>query len=303
MPLVGFIDPSHDERKRSTNGRRPLWLPVEDVLGLALSEGPMWSPWSYELIQAVVAHHQERDYLSTSAITGGCMRGTVLERCEDYVESLDGRYASIRGTLVHRTMELAARPGSMPEWRFWTDVFGTEFSCSPDLIVPNDGLLVDYKTTENPPDYYPYTHHSEQVQLNRWVVNNAKRWEKPDSAPDVDVQPAFIDFKKLAVVYLGPKKPLTMLVTKSIDVRNTSGKGTHREKRPYVWSDKEVLGYLEPRLEGLAMALASYPEWPDGLEDYPGFEGPPGWQCPGPPLCWLLPTQCLAKRYPTGLVW
>ena len=39
------------------------------------------------------------------------------------------------------------------------------------------------------------------------------------------------------------------------------------------------------------------------VEDYPGFEGPPGWQCPGPPLCWLLPTQCLAKRYPTGLVW
>ena len=31
--------------------------------------------------------------------------------------------------------------------------------------------------------------------------------------------------------------------------------------------------------------------------------GPAGWQCPGPPLCWLLPTQCLAKRYPTGLVW
>lgn len=301
MPLVGFIDPSHDERKQTINGRKPLWLPVDDLLGLALSEGPMWSPWSYELIQAVMQHHQERDYLSTSAITGGCYRGTVLERREDYVDSLDQRYASIRGTLVHRTMELAARPGSMPEWRFNTDLHGFEFSCSPDLIVPNDGLLVDYKTTETPPDYYPYRHHSDQVQLNRWVVNNAKTWTVPEDAPPVDVQPQFIDFRKLAVVYLGPKKPLTMLVTKSIDVRNASGKGTHKSKVPYVWSDKEAIAFLEPRLEGLAMALASYPEWPEGLEEYPGWEGPADWRCPGPPICWL--PMCLAKRYPTGLVW
>ena len=303
MPLVGFIDPSHTERKRTTNGRKPLWLPVDDMLGLALAEGPEWSPWSYELIMAVVKHHQERDYLSTSAITGGCMRGTVLERKEDYVDSLDGRYASIRGTLVHRTMELAHRPGSLAEWRFWTDVFGTEFSCSPDLIVPNDGLLVDYKTTENPPDWSPYRHHSDQVQLNRWVVNNASRWEAPEDHEPVDVQPQFIDFQKLVVVYLGPKKPLQLVVSKSIDVRNTSGKGTHKAKRPDVWSDKQALAYLEPRLEGLSMALASYPEWPEGLEEYPGFEGPPDWTCPGPPLCWLTNTQCLAKRYPAGLVW
>jgi hypothetical protein len=231
------------------------------------------------------------------------MRGTVLERREDYVDSLDGRYASIRGTLVHRTMELAHRPGSLAEWRFWTDVHGMEFSCSPDLIVPNDGLLVDYKTTENPPDWSPYRHHSDQVQLNRWVVNNAKRWEAPDDHEPVDVQPQFIDFKQLVLVYLGPKKPLQLVVQQSVDVRNTSGKGTHKRKQPYVWSDKQALAYLEPRLEGLAMALASYPEWPEGLEEYPGFEGPAGWECPGPPLCWLTNTQCLAKRYPTGLVW
>jgi hypothetical protein len=49
------------------------------------------------------------------------------------------------------------------------------------------------------------------------------------------------------------------------------------------------------------MGLEAYPEWPAGLEDMPGFEGPAGWACPGKPLCSL--PNCLAKRYPNGLVW
>src|SRR6187549_294206 len=117
-------------------GRKPRWLPVDDLLGEARTEGPKWSPWSYELIEAVMQHHQERDYLSTSMLTGGCMRGNVIERKADYVDTLDQRYASIRGTLIHRTLELAARPGAIVEWRFWMNLDGLEFSCSPDIIVP-----------------------------------------------------------------------------------------------------------------------------------------------------------------------
>lgn len=301
MPLKGFIDPSHDERKMDTPGRKPRWLTVDDLLGEALTEGPKWSPWSYELIQAVLMHHQERDYISTSMLTGGCLRGTIIERREDYIDSLDQRYAAIKGTLIHRTMEIAARPGAIAEWRFWMDVDGLEFSCSPDIIVPDVGLLSDYKTTENPPSFgYAYRHHKEQVNLNRYVVNHAQRWEGPDGDQDIPVDPRDIEFRQLSVVYLGPKEPKTILITKSIETKTPNGK-TVKRPMPEVWTDHEVRKFLMPRLEGVQLALESYPEWPEGLEEFPGFEGPPTWQCPGPPLCYL--PMCLAKRYPHGLTW
>lgn len=308
MPLVGFIDPSHDERQADTPGRKPRWLSVDDLLGEALTQGPKWSPWSYELIQAVMHHHQERDYLSTSMLTGGCMRGNVIERREDYIDNLDQRYASIRGTLVHRTMELAARPGSIAEWRFFTDIDGLEFSCSPDIIVPDEGSLGDYKTTENPPGFgYAYRHHKEQVNLNRWVVNHATKWNDPkgraqgeEGAMEIPVDPRTIKFHQLYVVYLGPKGPDTKLIETTREMPTPNQKMVKR-KVPEVWTDEAVRKFLDPRLEAVQMALSQYPEWPEGLETYPGWEGPASWKCPGPPLCWL--PNCMAKRWPDGLTW
>ena len=303
--LVGFIDPSHDERKLTTNGRKPNWLTIDDLLGEALTQGPKWSPWSFELIQAVLLSVQERDYFSTSMLTGGCYRGTVIERRENYVDSLDNNYAAIKGTLIHRTMELAARPGALCEWRFFTDIDGLEFSCSPDSIVPDLGLLSDWKTTENPPDFYPHRRHKEQVNLNRWVVNHATHWLSPGTTADdpqepIPVDPRTIVFRQLSVVYIGPKKPLTFVIEKTAEKTTPNGHVV-KAKVPDVWTDKAVRKYLDPRLEGLEMALANYPVWPDGLEEYPGFEGAAGWRCPGPPICWL--PMCLAKRYPDGLIW
>jgi hypothetical protein len=301
MPLVGFIDPSHDERKMDKPGRMPRWLTVDDLLGEALTEGPKWSPWSYELIQAVMEHHQERDYISTSMLTGGCMRGNVIERRADYVDNLDQRYASIKGTLIHRTMEVAARPGAIAEWRFWAEIDGQEFSCSPDIIVPGVGLLSDYKTTENPPSFgYAYRHHKEQVNLNRWVVNHAVRWEGPNGEEDIPEDPRYIHFEQLSVVYIGPKEPKTILITKTVEKQTPNGK-TIKRAVPDVWSDAEVEAFLYPRLEAVNLALSAYPEWPEGLEEMPGFEGPASWRCPGPPLCYL--PMCLAKRWPDGLAW
>ena len=306
MGLIGFIDPSHDERKLHAPGRKPRWLTLDDLLGEALTQGPKWSPWSYELIQAVLANIQDRDYFSTSMLTGGCYRGTVIERRDDYVDSLDQNYASIKGTLIHRTMEFAARPGALCEWRFFTDIDGLEFSCSPDSIVPDLGLLSDWKTTENPPSFgYAYRHHKEQVNLNRWVVNHATRWLSPGTTADdpqdpIPVDPRTIVFRQLSVVYIGPKEPKTILIEKTAERKTPNGQ-LIKAKVPDVWTDAAVRKYIDPRIEGFEMALDAYPDWPEGLEEYPGFEGPAGWQCPGPPLCYL--PMCLAKRWPNGLVW
>lgn len=305
MPLVGFIDPSHEERKSAKWGRKPNWYTIDDLLEMSLRKGPKWSPWSYEMIQLVLRHHQERDYISTSMLTGGCMRGNVIERREDYVDDLASRYASSMGTALHKQLETVARPNALVEWRFFTSIDGLEFSCSPDFIDPDLGLLADYKRTENPPDWYPYRHHKEQVNLNRWVTNHATRWLSPGTKDGelqdpIPVDPRTIDFKMLTVVYLAPKGPMTLLIEETEEFKTPNNR-IEKRKVPQVWSDKEVRKWLDPRLEAMEQALASYPEWPEGLETYPGWEGPADWRCPGIPLCYL--PGCMAKRYPDGFTW
>ncbi len=133
-------------------------------------------------------------------------------------------------------------------------------------------------------------------------MNHATKWLDPEGTTDtpIPVDPRTIQFTQLSVVYLGPKEPKTILIEKTAEAKTPNG-ATIKRKQPDVWSDKVCRNFLDPRLEGLEMALASYPEWPEGLESYPGFEGPASWQCPGPPLCYL--PMCLAKRWPNGLTW
>ena len=177
MPMVGLILPNHKERKSDDVGRLPKWAPVDDILADAMVASPKWSPWNYELIRGVIDSHQERgSRLSVTTLTGGCLRGTLLERKEDYVGSLDSAYAAFRGTMVHSMLEKTARAGSMAEWRFYVTVDGQEISGSPDLITYD--TVWDWKTTENPPAYsYMYEGHKLQLQYNRFLFNNCERMD------------------------------------------------------------------------------------------------------------------------------
>ena len=300
--LIGIVDPSHDERATDEPGRYPNWLTLDEVLHVASRSDPKWSPWQYELLAAGLAEHQERDYISTSLLAGGCPRTSVLERREDYIGTIDSMWAAFQGTMIHRTLEAAVRPGGVAEWRFFTEVEGYDISCSPDLVTVDPGTLWDWKRTENPPTFgYPFRKHTLQVQYNRYIVNHAKSWvDNNGEKTDVPFNPRELNFEHCVVVYLGPKGPKPIEVMETRDVQTPNGK-TVRRKVPFVWSDQQVVDDMMPRLEAMAIALDAYPEWPDGLEKAPGWEGPPGWKCPGPPLCYL--PNDLAKRYPGGLVW
>ena len=294
MPMVGVVLPNHKERKSDAPGRYPKWASVDDVMADAEVAGPKASPWPYELVSALIGAHQERGArLSVTTLTGGCMRGNIIERKEDYIGTLDGAYPALRGTMIHRTLELVSRPGSLAEWRFYVDVDGQEISGSPDLITYD--TIWDWKTTENPPAYsYMYDGHKRQLNYNRFIFNNASKWDAPAGhdplRPDLD--PHHTRIQHLAIVYLGPKGPKVLEAEK---------KGPTRFNVPDVWTDQEVLADLRPRMQAWDMAWNSYPTWPAGLEDMPGWAGPPEWTCPGPPLCYL--PNCMAKRYPNGLVW
>lgn len=299
MPLLGLIDPSHAERRNDEPGRYPNWYTVSQLLHKAETTSPKWSPWTREMIVGALSEHQERDYISTTMLVGGCPRSSVLERREDWIGSLDAMYASLRGTMLHAMLERSAGPGSCAEARFFTTIDDIELSCSPDLI--RGDTMYDYKMTENPPTFdYPYKKHTMQLQYNRFIVNNAERWLYDGKPFDIAFNPRELTFEHLVVVYLGPKGPKPIEVMKSKEVRTPNNKWIKR-KLPHIMSDEEVLADISVRLHNMQRALDSYPVWPQGLEDEPGWEGPAGWGCPGAPICYL--PNCLGKRYPQGLTW
>lgn len=316
MPLVGIVDPSHNERAEDEPGRLPSWLTVDEVLERAAGADPSWSPWPYELLKASMDAWQERDYLSSSMFSG-CARGTVIERREDFILSVDDLYAALRGTQIHRTLELAARPNSVAEWRFWTTLTipglrePVEMSCSPDIVTWEPNALGDFKTTAKDAPHYPWKTHTRQVQFNAYIVRHAEKWVDADGWQGVDIpfDPHTWNADHLYLVYLAPNGPQTLEVMKTREVKSPKGSLVKR-RMPYVWSDEEVEKEMFPRVKAMAQALASYPEWPFGDEyadedgkkvGATGFGGKPGWSCPGKPWCSL--PNCMAKRHPGGLVW
>lgn len=295
MPVIGIEDPSFKERSDDMATRLPRWLTVEQVLAAALASEPTWAPYNYELLNAALGEIQERgDAISTTALTSPCPRSTVLERKESYILSVDAIWRAFRGTMVHYVLEHAARPGSIAEHRFFMELApGQEISCSPDLVTPD--TIWDYKNTAKNPTYgYVYKSHGLQLQTNRLIVNNASRVEfegEPVTEFPFDYRSTV--FQHLAIMYLDIDGPKPIEVTQSVQV------GNRKRRMPHVWEDEEVLEWVLPRYRALRAALEVYPEWPDGVEDVWG--GPPGWACPGRPWCRL--PNCLAKRYPNGLVW
>lgn len=308
MPLVGLIDPSHDERKADAVGRLPNWQNLEEFQARFHTASPKYSPWTWELVDAALAQWQERDYISTTMLVGGCARSKVLERKEDYVMDLDSLWPAFRGTQTHRTLELSARPGSVAEGRFFTTIYvagvgDVEVSCSPDLLTQNPNAVVDYKAPSDDrsiPMYgYPWKNQVEQLQMNRYIVNHAERWDL-EGDQDMPFDPRTLPFEHLYIVYIGSRGPKVIEAQKSIDFEYKNG-NPGKKKVPDVWADDQVEDMFFPRLRAMLLALSAYPEWPDELTDAAGFEGTPGYRCPGRPWCKL--PDCLAKRYPDGLIW
>lgn len=304
MPIKGIVDPSHKQRKSATGGitgNLPKWYPVEELLDQAYHSDPKWSPWSFELLNAAIGSMEERgDNISTTALTGPCPRSTVLERKEEYIADVDKLWRAFRGTMVHYVLEDAARPNSIAEVRFHAPLADDEISCKPDLIT-QEGVMWDYKNVGNLPRYdSPFPSHVEQLQFNAYIVRNATKWALDDNDYELPFDVRGMDFKRLAILYMDIDGPKVLECQTSIQVPNKTRPGTHAVKVPDVWSDDQVLELMWPRFKSLREALDSYPKWPKGLEEFWG--GDAGWECPGFPHC-PLKGNCLASRYPKGLVW
>lgn len=313
MPVVGVLDPAHDERKALRSGRLPKWLSLDEIREEARVADPKWSPWSYELVTAALGEIEERGTnISTTALTSPCPRSVVLERKESYVVTLDELWRAFRGTMVHYVLEDSAREGSIAEVRFFAPIYGDEMiSCKPDLVTA-DGTIWDYKNTAEVPRYnYPYTGHTEQLQFNRFIIEHSVRWEKDDKPVDLPFDPRHMEWSHLAVMYMDLDGPKPLEVLAPVQIPKKDGSGTYTRRKPDIWDDEKVLwgwkdyegvdvaGLVE-RYKAMRNALDMYPDWPSGLEEVWGGEA--GWACPGYPHC-PLQSKCLASRYPAGLIW
>jgi hypothetical protein len=181
-----------------------------------------------------------------------------------------------------------------------------------DLISPT-GELMDYKVSDNVPDYYPFRSQTLQVQWNAYVVRHAQEWKPPGRGQEwqpIDTFPMDIpEIRSAALVYLGPKQPKTLISEKKQPVLITRGPkaGEYMDKRaPYIFTDEEVLGGSKKDEKGMVemvrlfkMGMDAFPDFPDELHEAIG--GPKGWTCPGAPLCYL--PSCTARNYPDNLVW
>lgn len=307
MPVIGYVDPRHKAREADLEGLAPPWLTPEELLQESRFWTPKQSVWTHEMIAAAIGEQQDRDYISTTMLVGGCPRSKVLERKEEYISSLDGAQASLWGTLIHRTLENTARPGSIPEARFFTTVGGVELSCSPDLITA-EGELYDYKfVAEAPPFQYPWRNHTLQVMYNAYIVRNMT---KVEYRPGHDHKGAVPDITSCTLMYItarGTPKPIS--IEKMQDTKSPNGRDIKR-KLPYVWTDEEVeeghdAGHpkepgLFERVEAMREALDIYPKITPAIAKVWGGSNL-DYRCPGKPYCSL--PNCLAKSYPDGLKW
>ena len=325
MPLVGLIDPSHYERAHDRPGRRPKWYTLEEVLEKSSAASPKWAPWTYELVNAVVGEQQERGKrISTTALTGGDPRAEIIRRHEDYVDTVDSLYLPLRGTMVHRTLERYARPGSIAEAWFLTTIDGIQISCSPDLLT--EDTVYDYKVPADisgvPMFGYPFRHQTEQLMLNQYITGHMEEYRMWKDGERIEGVPLPFDptenrVKHAVIVYIGPKGPKVIEYLRKQELVTPAGK-IREVKRPYVWSDEEVLDEFRPKLHIFQSALERYPEWPEPYVDpdtgivytaedrwekrkdgkyklIPGvWGGDATYECPGPPLCNL--PGCLAAR-------
>ena len=255
--------------------------------------------WTWELASAMLAgetNHPSNDdptQISTTTLTGKCLRQQAFTRYNDYDSTFADLYARFRGTLFHGQMERWARPGSYGEARFFIRDIGKllpevrkalprmdrSFSGSPDLVDPKAGVLFDYKRTKSVPRFDTvWGDHVEQLNVNRWLVDKADSVDVKVGAdqgegfdlslPGVRARFVPVDWQELVIVYVDDMGPKPITVTESIQVPKVGGVGTKAARVPAIWSDDRIEAYITARyIEARMALLARSAPVPEGWEE------------------------------------
>jgi len=130
------------------------------------------------VIAGMILYHQNRTGISVTMLAG-CHRGTFLARHNDSYAYPSSNYWAFRGQIAHKIMEeVSLHEDEVKEKRFVKEWEGIEISGMPDLIIPRQKVLKDYKTTKTIPYYRSkltgqisaWENHRVQLNLYRWLV-------------------------------------------------------------------------------------------------------------------------------------
>lgn len=264
-------------------------LPIDECLKCALSGDPPCN-YEYPVLAAMYRDdgqgpvQQRGDSLSTTAITGPCVRQLVLERKVNYIEHPDDMWARFMGTTVHGILEGNIPEGWWGEKRVIAPVPGMQrfISCKPDLVNPIAGILDDYKKAKKFPQFgYVYGDQQAQLQVNRWIIDHAEWVGDTRAIKNEDgtesPNPDWVKFEdsglerpeawdQLRIVYITEDGMDVHPVKKRIKVPNKNGDGEHTRWVADIWSDEEVEEYLVPRYLERMKALQA---WPDEVPPIP----------------------------------
>jgi len=150
------------------------------------------------IISQIVGNEHTPDMINTTAIEpSGCVRKEFLQRTNDFYSSLTDLYFMFRGTIAHKIFEEYAHPNAIIEKGYVRTVAGIKVTGKPDLILPKEGILKDWKTTSSifyiDKNSQAYENHIEQLNIYRWIL------AKPDGEEPIDI-------KKMQIVYLTMKE-------------------------------------------------------------------------------------------------
>lgn len=271
MPAVGI-------RWLDYNGAEHIES-VESVMARAKAD-PFWK-YPYPILAGMLDEEdtlaRPTEGLSVTTLNYWCLRCQVLQKYEDYIVDLEGEWAKFRGHTYHSLLEKYQFPGSISEVRFYAPVPGVEGGSihgKMDTVIPMaDGTwtIADLKTTTEVPKYdAPYQDHVRQLQMYRYLVNHATRWD----ADLGDIVPSEMRITRLGLWYVDDKGPKPLEIRSKTQV--PTGKGskypTKTVKVPNIWSDEECEAVLVDRYVEVAEAFAGY-EYDKSLPPYPpGFD-------------------------------
>jgi hypothetical protein len=154
MPQIGFVCCDGEKRR------------FADCIQHALA---CQCPWTPAVLEAMAANIRPEQPCLTVTELLGCARQTVLKKQLDWYETPASAYAKFRGSMFHKAIE-GSNGGAIVEERFAITLpSGVTISGQPDLIYPDQHLLLDFKTTRYIPKE-PYAHHILQLNAYRYLV-------------------------------------------------------------------------------------------------------------------------------------
>jgi CRISPR/Cas system-associated exonuclease Cas4 (RecB family) len=131
--------------------------------------------FSYPILVGMMRNeHEEVQGIRVTSLLN-CLRKVVLEKRHDIFTPPESLYWSFRGKLAHAIVEYAQARDAVVEQRFNREIEGMSITGKPDVIYPEHGLLVDYKTTAMVPKLGPYDHHVLQLNIYRWLLQDHYR--------------------------------------------------------------------------------------------------------------------------------